>query len=101
MKCPVCQNESPALQGRCPFCGVPFTVTRESLGKRHPALFISITLLSFIVLLATVGYAGYHFLHKKPSTQGPGGGLRRPARRAGRAARERRQEAARNRSVGV
>jgi len=78
MKCPACQHELPTLQGHCPHCGAILTVHRESFGKRHPALLISVTLLSFITLLVAVGYAGYHFLHKRTLTPSPHGGSEAP-----------------------
>ena len=54
------------------------TVKRESLGKRHPALLISVTLLSFITVLVAAGYVGYHFLHKRTLTPSPHGGSEEP-----------------------
>lgn len=64
MRCPRCTVEVIVQQGQCPNCGWIIIVPgeRQSFGKKHPALLISVTLAAFLVVVGTLTFAVYRVL---------------------------------------
>jgi YD repeat-containing protein len=60
MRCSNCAIEVPLHEGPCPNCGAPFSLaSRESFGKKHPAVLISITLAAFVLIVGSIAFAAY------------------------------------------